>query len=203
MPTEAMSPDTESTTGQATTDRPSTEAPTTAGGRSRVAALGAEGWFTTDGQPALIGQRCNSCGTYVFPRAGFGCPNPACDGTDFDDVALSSRGSIWSYTDARYQPPAPFVVLTDAHQPFCIAAVHLAEEGLVVMGSVVAGVSVEDLSVGQEVKLVVDVLFSDDDTDHLVWKWAPLDWSPPDRTHTGTDHTGNDHTGIGAEETNR
>jgi len=39
----------------------------------------------------------------------------------------------------------------------------------------VAGVSVDDLTVGQEVELVVDVLFSDDDTDHLIWKWKPVD----------------------------
>jgi hypothetical protein len=42
------------------------------------------------------------------------------------------------------------------------------------MGQVVAEVSVDDLTVGQEVELVVDVLFSDDDTDHLIWKWKPI-----------------------------
>lgn len=147
--------------------------------RARVPALGAEGWFTTDDEPALVGQRCTTCGTYVFPRAGLACPNPACDGSEFDDALLARRGTIWSYTDARYQPPPHYVVPTNQHEPFCIAAVHLAEEGLVVLGSVVPGVTVDDLSVGQEVELVVDVLFSDEDTDHLVWKWAPIGWSPP------------------------
>ena len=47
-------------------------------------------------------------------------------------------------------------------------------EGLVVMGQVVAGVTVDDLRVGQEMELVVDVLFSDDETDHLIWKWKPV-----------------------------
>lgn len=41
------------------------------------------------------------------------------------------------------------------------------------MGQVVAGVGVADLTVGQEMELVVDVLFSDDETDHLIWKWQP------------------------------
>ena len=67
------------------------------------------------------------------------------------------------------------MVPTDEHQPFAIAAVELADEAMVVMGQVVAGVSVEDLTVGQEMELVVDVLFSDDDTDHLVWKWKPVE----------------------------
>jgi uncharacterized OB-fold protein len=143
--------------------------------RERVAALGSEGWFTLDAEePHLVGQRCTSCGTYIFPRAHLGCPNPACDSTDLEEVELSRTGTIWSYTDARYQPPSPYVVPTDEHEPFCIAAVSLAEEGLVIMGSVVAGVTVDQLTVGQPVELVIDVLFSDDDTDHMIWKWKPV-----------------------------
>jgi uncharacterized OB-fold protein len=143
--------------------------------KMRQPALGAEGWFTPDDpEPALLGLRCTTCGTYVFPRADYGCPSPACDGTDFDEVRLSRRGRIWSYTNACYQPPAPYVVPHDEHEPFCIAAVELADEGLVVMGQLTAGVTVEDLRVGQEVELVVDVLFSDDEADHLIWKWRPM-----------------------------
>jgi hypothetical protein len=70
----------------------------------------------------------------------------------------------------------------DEHVPFAIAAVHLPHEGLTVMGQVVAGVGVDDLSVGQEMEVVVDVLFSDDDTDHLVWKWKPVEASGSNRT---------------------
>ena len=36
-----------------------------------------------------------------------------------------------------------------------------------------------------EVELVVDVLFSDDDTDHLIWKWKPVDGTDPEPTTTG------------------
>ncbi|HWJ62720.1 MAG TPA: OB-fold domain-containing protein [Acidimicrobiales bacterium] len=142
--------------------------------RTRVPALGAEGWFTTDPEPTLLGRRCTTCGTYVFPTADFGCPSPVCDGTDLVEVPLSRRGTVWSYTDARYQPPPPYVVPTAEHRPFCIAAVHLEAEGLVVMGAVVADVGVDQLSIGTEVELVVDVLFSDDETDHLIWKWKPV-----------------------------
>lgn len=143
--------------------------------RTRVPALGAEGWFTAEAhEPTLIGQRCTTCGTYAFPKAALGCPNPGCTGTELVETPLSRRGTVWSYTDARYQPPAPYVVPGDEHEPFAIAAVHLAAEGLTVMGQVVAGVTVDDLKVGQEMELVVDILFSDDDTDHLVWKWRPV-----------------------------
>jgi uncharacterized OB-fold protein len=88
-------------------------------------------------------------------------------------VALSRRGKIWSYTDARYQPPPPYVP-ADPYVPFCLVAVELAAEKLVVMGQVVAGVTVGDLTVGDEVELVADTLYSEGDHDHLVWKWKPV-----------------------------
>jgi uncharacterized OB-fold protein len=83
--------------------------------RARVHAFGAEGWFTLDEeQPTLIGSRCSSCGTYVFPKRTGWCANPRCRGTELVDAPLSRRGKVWSYTDAQYQPPAPFVVPGDS-----------------------------------------------------------------------------------------
>ena len=43
-----------------------------------------------------------------------------------------------------------------------------------VLGQVVAGVSVDELSVGMEMELAIDVLYSDEERDYLVWKWAPV-----------------------------
>ncbi len=88
-------------------------------------------------------------------------------------MELSRRGRIWSYTDARYQPPPPYVA-ADPYVPFCLVAVELAAEKLVVMGQVVPGVTVDDLAVGDEVELVVDTLYNEDGCDYLVWKWRPL-----------------------------
>jgi hypothetical protein len=65
-------------------------------------------------------------------------------------------------------------VAADPYVPFCLAAVELAAEKLVVMGQVVGGVTVDDLKVGDEVELVVDTLYSEGDTDYLVWKWQPI-----------------------------
>ena len=131
-----------------------------------------EGWFTTGPEPALLGSRCTTCGTVFFPRAEGFCRNPACDGSEFDEVPLSRRGRVWSYTDARYTPPAPYVA-ADPYVPFCIAAVELADEKMVVMGQVTSDVTVDQLSVGTEVELVLDVLYEDDDNQYLVWKWRP------------------------------
>ena len=141
------------------------------GAKERVPAL--EGWFTMDETaPALVGTRCTTCGTYFFPAERTYCRSPHCDGTEFADVELSRRGKVWSYTDARYQPPPPYVA-ADPYVPFALAAVELAEEKMVVLGQVVPGVGVDDLHVGDEVELVLDTLYEDDDHEYLVWKWRP------------------------------
>ena len=145
------------------------------GAGTRLPAV--EGWFTTgdDGRPpALLGSRCTVCATFAFPAEAGYCRNPDCVSTSFNTVELSRRGRIWSYTDARYQPPPPYVA-ADPYVPFCIAAVELDAEKLVVMGQVVGGVTVDDLSVGDEVELVADTLYEEDGTEYLVWKWRPVD----------------------------
>jgi uncharacterized OB-fold protein len=135
-----------------------------------------EGWFTLDPErPALLGSRCTSCGNYAFPKETFYCRNPHCQGRYFDEVELSRTGRIWSYTDARYQPPPPYVPTTDPYKPFAIAAVELAEEKMVVMGQLVPAVGVDDVSVGTEVELTLDTLYEDDEHRYLVWKWRPLE----------------------------
>jgi uncharacterized protein len=140
---------------------------------TRVPAV--EGWFTLgdDGPPALLGSRCAGCGTYAFPAERSNCRNPDCVSTEFETVELSRTGTIWSYTDARYQPPPPYVA-ADPYVPFCLAAVELADEKLVVMGQVVPGVTVDDLQVGDRVELVLDTLYAEGDQEYVVWKWQPL-----------------------------
>ena len=130
-----------------------------------------DGWFTDS---HLLGHRCTTCGTYVFPPQARFCPDPRCQGDQFDTVPLSRTGRIWSYTDARYQPPPPYVPRTDPHTPFAIAAVELDAEKLVVLGQVVDGVGVDDLSVGMAMELVTETLLTDDEGDQVIWKWRPV-----------------------------
>ncbi|WP_028639233.1 Zn-ribbon domain-containing OB-fold protein [Nocardioides sp. URHA0032] len=132
-----------------------------------------EGWFTTDPDPALLGTRCTTCGTVFFPRADGFCRNPGCAGEDFEQVELSRRGTVWSYTDAQYQPPPPYVPRTEPYEPFALAAVELPE-GLVVVGQVADGYGVVDLRVGGEVELVVETLYADESGDRSIWRWKPV-----------------------------
>ena len=86
-------------------------------------------------------------------------------------MPLSRRGTLWSYTENRYAPRRrtrrriPF-------EPFAVAAVQLADEGLIVLGKVVEGTLAADLKVGMEMELATMPLFTDDDgVERLVYAW--------------------------------
>jgi len=133
-----------------------------------------EGWFSADGdEPHLLGSRCSECESYFFPKESMFCRNPRCAGTEFDEVPLSRTGTIWSFTEHYYQPPAPYIS-PDPFEPYTVAAVELAEEKMVVLGQVAAGVKQSELKAGMNVELVLETLYEDDDSEYVVWKWKPL-----------------------------
>ncbi|HTR71454.1 MAG TPA: OB-fold domain-containing protein [Mycobacteriales bacterium] len=134
-----------------------------------------EGWFTTGDDPHLLGNRCASCATVFFPKASFYCRNPDCDSESFEPVELSRTGRVWSFTDAQYEPPPPYISPVEDYQPFAIAAVELDAERMVILGQVATGFGVADLHVGQAVELVVEPLYCDADHDYLVYKWRPVE----------------------------
>lgn len=131
------------------------------------------GWFTLGEQPELLGTRCITCGVAAFPPRPGRCPNPSCRGTMTLTAPLGRTGTVWSYTDARYQPPPPYVAPSDPYEPFAIAAVELDGQGMVVLGQMAAGISVDDLEVGMPVELVVEPLLETEEQVQVVWKWKP------------------------------
>jgi uncharacterized OB-fold protein len=133
-----------------------------------------EGWYTLDkDKPHLIGTCCTECGTYYFPKQSRFCKNPSCESTEFEEVQLSRTGKIWSYTDAQYKPPEPFIA-KEPYEPYSIAAVQLDKEQMIVLGQVVEGVGVDQLKVGNEVELVLESLYEDEENNKLIWKWKPV-----------------------------
>lgn len=132
-----------------------------------------DGWHTMEAKPHLIGTRCVKCGTYFFPKQTHYCRNPNCDSTEFEEVELSRTGTVWSYTNACYKPPEPFVA-ADPFEPYTIAAVELAEEKMVVLGQVAEGISVEELKVGMEMELVLEPLHETEEDIKVTWKWRPI-----------------------------
>lgn len=141
---------------------------------TKTPAPAIEGWYSMDKDHAcLLGARCTDCGTYYFPKHIHYCRNPGCDSESFEEVELSTTGTLWSYTNACYPPPEPFVA-ADPFEPFAIAAVELEREKMIVLGQVVAGVDVSELAVGAKVELVLDTLHEDEEHTRMVWKWKPV-----------------------------
>ncbi len=140
--------------------------------KTKIAAV--DGLFAeTDGVAHLVGAKVPGRESYFFP-AHLAGGDPAAAGADLEPVALSSTGTVWSYTTSHYAPPPPFVANTDPYEPITIAAVRLEKEKMVVLGQCVQGVTPDDLSVGMEVELVIDTLYEDDEHEYTVWKWRPV-----------------------------
>ncbi|MCP9272599.1 Zn-ribbon domain-containing OB-fold protein [Mycolicibacterium arenosum] len=132
-----------------------------------------DGWFADDdsGDTHLIAGKCVKCGTYVFPPRTDNCPNPGCDGDELTQVPLARRGTLWSYTENRYAPPPPYPS-PDPFEPFAVAAVQLADEGLIILGKVVEGTLAADLKIGMEMELTTMPLFTDDEgVERITYAW--------------------------------
>ncbi|MET9963817.1 zinc ribbon domain-containing protein [Streptomyces sp. NPDC006326] len=146
--------------------------------RTRIPVVG--GWFTDDGAEGgfrLLGTRCSACDAVFFPREDAYCRNPHCPGDGrLTEEPLSPRGRVWSYTDGRYRPPAPYVSQpSEPWEPYTLVAVELEAEGMVVLGQAAPGVGVADLAVGMEVEVVGGVLNEDADTTWTTWHFRPVD----------------------------
>jgi uncharacterized OB-fold protein len=82
----------------------------------------AEGLFTDEVQPRLIGGRNTATGRIVFP-----CPA----GTDFEPMPLGREGTLWTYTVQRYRPKSPPYAGPEDFQPWAVAYVELPGETIV------------------------------------------------------------------------
>jgi uncharacterized protein len=141
--------------------------------RTRIPAVA--GWFTGEGDAfRLVGTRCPVCTSVFFPREDVHCRNPRCPGGALEDFPLSRSGRVWSYTDARYRPPSPYVSDPEVPwEPYALLAVELEAERMVVLGQAAPGITVRDLAVGMEVEAVPGVLCEDGGTIWTTWHWRP------------------------------
>lgn len=103
----------------------------------------AEGLFTDEVPPRLIGGREPQTGRIVFP-----CPdNGACE-----PVALGREGKLWSWTVQRYRPKTPPYAGPDAFVPWIVAYVELPGE--VIVEARLVNIAPEDVKIGLPVRLI-------------------------------------------------
>ncbi len=102
----------------------------------------AEGLFTDEQPPRLIGGRDRVTGRIVFP-----CP----PGERFEAVPLGREGTVWSYTIQRFRPKSPPYAGPEAFKPFPVAYVELPGETIV--EARLTGVDFDAIHIGMKVAL--------------------------------------------------
>jgi hypothetical protein len=123
-------------------------------------------------EPSLIGSKCKACGCVSFPKSPV-CGNADCTSKrDVEEVLLSRRGKLLSFTLVCYQPPPPYVG-PKPFVPFPLGEVAFPE-GVAVIGQVV-GCKYEELKTGMEAEVFVDKLYEDENGNEIMgWKFRTV-----------------------------
>lgn len=134
-----------------------------------------KGWFTwpPSAEPHLIGSRCKSCGDYFFPGVE-ACGNPRCMSKDIEEVLLSRKGKLYTYSINYFKPPPPYVS-PDPFVPYATAVMCLEKEKMMVQAQIVSGYDFKKLKIGMEMEVALEKLYKDSQgNDVIVWKFRPL-----------------------------
>jgi len=112
-------------------------------------------------KPRLIGSRCTSCGEVFFPRKRKGwCPH--CYRVGLEDILLSGKGKIASFTVAEQAPAGGFY---HGPVPYAYGAVDLVDG--VELQALFAG-NLYSLEVGIDVEMIIDKLCDDEEGNEII-----------------------------------
>lgn len=128
----------------------------------------APGLFTlpsSEGEEAhLIGSRCNACAEVFFPKRVI-CAK--CFSGDIEEVPLSRRGKVYTFTVVRQAPPQ-----YEGPIPYVLGHVELPEGVLV--PAAITGIDPESVKTGLDVELVIEKLKDDPDGNEVMtYKFKP------------------------------
>lgn len=123
----------------------------------------AEGLFTDETRPRLIGGRHRQTGRVVFP-----CP----EGSDYEPFPLRREGRLWSYTVQRYRPKSPPYAGPEAFAPWAVAYVELPGETIV--EARLANVPLGDIRIGMALELTQVPLDPDAADPVLIHAFQPV-----------------------------
>ena len=132
-----------------------------------------EGWLTMPPEESrIIGSKCKSCGHYFFPKTTV-CRNPYCQkAKPVEDVPLSKKGTLFTYTIIHYPPPPPYHA-PDPFVPFGVACVDMPE-GIKVIGQIPRSIDLDMIKIGMEMETVREVLYEDGQGNEvLCWMFKP------------------------------
>jgi uncharacterized OB-fold protein len=117
----------------------------------------ADGLFTDETPPRLIGGRNHATGRIVFP-----CPS----GAEYEPYPLKREGTLWSYTIQRYRPKSPPYAGPEAFKPWPIAYIALEDETMV--EARLANVDFDGITIGMKLEMFpVPLDPNDSDSPHI------------------------------------
>jgi uncharacterized OB-fold protein len=122
--------------------------------------------WTQDGV-RLQSAKCNSCGTYFFP-ASHHQHRPGCSREGVENVFLSKRGKLATYTVQYYMCPPPFKTAGDI-TPYGVGMVEFPE-GISVAG-IIAESDLNALKIGLDMETTTYTLYKDEQGNDVV-TWA-------------------------------
>lgn len=118
----------------------------------------------------LKGSHCRSCGE-TFLGKSLACEN--CQSTDLEEVVLSTKGALYTYTVIRNRPPGDYIG-PDPFVPYAVGMVELPG-GLRVL-SVLTDCNVEKLEIGMKLELVIEKLCEDAEGNEVItYKFRPAE----------------------------
>ena len=121
---------------------------------------------SADEEPQLIANRCQSCGEIYFPRKQI-CTN--CQSEDLEDIKLSRRGKIYSFTVVMQRP----AIWYKGPVPYAIGYVELPDG--VRVETPFTDCDLEALEIGMDVELVIEKLYEDDEgSEIMAYKFRPI-----------------------------
>ena len=115
----------------------------------------------------LMSAKCNSCGTYFFPSSHHQ-HRPGCSREGVEDVLLSKKGKLATYTIQHYMCPPPFKTMGDI-TPYGLAVVEFPE-GISVAGLIVDR-DLDALKIGLDMETTTYTLYHDEEGNDVV-TWA-------------------------------
>ena len=98
--------------------------------------------------PRIIASKCTKCGDIALPKKRI-CG--VCDGTELEDVLLSNRGKIYSYTIVRQAIPGYDV-------PYIVGVIQVPEDEAIPIIAQLRECELDEVKVDMEVEMIVDVL---------------------------------------------
>jgi uncharacterized OB-fold protein len=122
--------------------------------------------WTKDGV-RLQSAKCNTCGTYFFP-ASHHQHRPGCSRQGVENVFLSRRGKLATYTVQYYMCPPPFKTAGDI-TPYGIGMVEFPE-GISVTG-IITETDLNALKIGLDMETTTYTLYKDAEGNDVV-TWA-------------------------------